>query len=399
MAVSLCPMIKIRNIQPRTFEHVKFFPGCAGNPFDWFLHSLEKLEKLPALLLILCLAGLTLLGSLPRSIQWATLPLMAKILPVFFITDWVLISLLPETHSSFGPIKVTVLMLACLRVPFAWLPFPWNLGFEMIGTLLVIYGFYLEPFRVEVHREVLITSKFSKGESLRVLHLGDLHLERTTRRENLIIQKVNELKPDLILFSGDVLNLSYLEDPQSQADAISFFKQLNSPLWVFGVSGSPAVDFPEILSKLAAETPLHWLNNQTVPLKIRAGKINIIGLTCTHNPDQDENTLAAMLDQNPTLQEGFNLLLYHSPDLAPNASRCAIDLQLSGHTHGGQIRLPFVGALFTGCLYGRFFEAGRYLVNNMPLYITRGLGMEGAIAPRVRFLCRPEIILWQIVSE
>ena len=97
--------------------------------------------------------------------------------------------------------------------------------------------------------------------------------------------------------------------------------------------------------------------------------------------------------------EGFNLLLYHSPDLAPNASRNGIDLQLSGHTHGGQVRLPVIGALYTGSLYGKRFEAGRYLVNGMTLYTSRGLGMEGAIAPRVRLLCRPEIILWEFFGQ
>jgi uncharacterized protein len=71
-------------------------------------------------------------------------------------------------------------------------------------------------------------------------------------------------------------------------------------------------------------------------------------------------------------------------------------LQLSGHTHGGQVRLPFYGALFTASLYGKVFEAGRYKLKDLTLYITRGLGLEGAGAPRVRFLCPPEITLWEI---
>ncbi len=127
-----------------------------------------------------------------------------------------------------------------------------------------------------------------------------------------------------------------------------------------------------------------------------AGNINLIGLTCTHNPDRDERRLVELVNHDEFPKEGVHLLLYHSPDLAPNASRFDIDLQLSGHTHGGQVRLPLLGALYTGSLYGKTFEAGRYLVNNMPLYITCGLGMEGAIAPRVRFLCPPEMILWEI---
>jgi predicted MPP superfamily phosphohydrolase len=71
-------------------------------------------------------------------------------------------------------------------------------------------------------------------------------------------------------------------------------------------------------------------------------------------------------------------------------------MQLSGHTHGGQVRLPFYGALFAASLYGKAFESGRRQLAGLTLYVTRGIGMEGGGAPRVRFLCPPEIILWEV---
>jgi len=132
---------------------------------------------------------------------------MVGALALFFYVDYVLISLLPITKHSFGPVKVVTLMLACLRVPFAWLPAGWNLGFELAGTLLVIYGFYIEPFWVDVHHESFSSAKLKTDKPLRVLHLGDLHIERITRRETSIIEKVKALSPDLILFTGDVHSL------------------------------------------------------------------------------------------------------------------------------------------------------------------------------------------------
>jgi hypothetical protein len=69
---------------------------------------------------------------------------------------------------------------------------------------------------------------------------------------------------------------------------------------------------------------------------------------------------------------------------------------LSGHTHGGQVRIPGMGAVYPSSLYGKRFEAGRYLLDRMTLYVSRGIGMEGLGAPRVRFLCPPEITLWEI---
>ncbi len=391
------PMTKTINLTPRSFSRRKHFPGRAGNPFDRLLHSLDKLERMPSILMNVLLIGLALLGSLPAILQTKKLPLMAGVLALCFFIDWILISLLPETRRSFGPVKVVVLMLACLRLPFAFLPYPWNLGFEVAGTLLVIYGFYIEPFWVEVRCERLVSGKLKAGQALRVLHLGDLHLERATKREKWVLKRIKELNPDLILFSGDALNLSYLTDLRSKADTLDFFKGLSAPFGVYGVTGSSAVDSNDFFTKLAAETPLTWLDDQGVSLDLPNGRVNVLGLTCTHNPDSDEQKLSELLKQCE--EEGsLNLLLYHSPDLAPNASRYPVDLQLSGHTHGGQVRLPIFGAFYTGSLYGRTFEAGRYQVNGMPLYITRGLGMEGAIAPRVRFFCRPEITLWEITA-
>jgi predicted MPP superfamily phosphohydrolase len=69
---------------------------------------------------------------------------------------------------------------------------------------------------------------------------------------------------------------------------------------------------------------------------------------------------------------------------------------LSGHTHGGQVRLPWFGALVTSSLYGKAFEMGRYQLAGLTLYVTRGIGLEGSAAPRARFLCPPEVIVWEI---
>jgi predicted MPP superfamily phosphohydrolase len=92
----------------------------------------------------------------------------------------------------------------------------------------------------------------------------------------------------------------------------------------------------------------------------------------------------------------FQVLLYHSPDIAPQAAEAGIDLYLCGHTHGGQIRLPLFGALITSSKLGKRYEMGCHTVGNMTLYVSRGIGMEGGSAPRARFLCPPEITLWTL---
>jgi len=380
---------RTRDIPPRSFKKSSWLPGTRGNPFDVILTSGAKIDRMPAILFLLILAALAYLAGKFDLVH-------SSIFFLFFLVDWLLIALLPKLKRSFGPVKPVVLLLAVLRVPFALLPFWVALGAQLAGTLLVLAGFYIEPMRLDIHAETLKTNKLRTGQTLRLVHLGDLHIERITRREEKILRALEDLKPDLILFSGDILNLSYVHDPLAQQEAHAFLAQLHAPLGVFGVTGSPPVDPLDVYAKLLENTEIQWLDDRNVVIPVGESGISITGLTCTHLPERDFPNYLKLNSEND--ESRFNILLYHSPDIAPLMRSTAVDLQLSGHTHGGQVRLPFFGALYAASLYGKNFESGRYLLGKMTLYVTRGLGMEGGIAPRVRFLCPPELIVWEIAG-
>lgn len=377
------------------FTKRRHFPGTHGNPFDVVLRICDVVESLPAIVFTALLFGLGLIPTLVNG------PLALGVW-FFCLGDWALLAALPRARKSFGPAKPPTLALACLRVVPALLPLPLALSAQVIGTLLVIYGFWIEPHRLTFTHQTLQSKKLNSGRPLRLLHLGDLHIERTTERERQLLFLVRSTAPDLILFSGDFLNLSNLRDPQAHAEVRALLQELAAPLGVFVVSGSPAVDLPELVPDLLQGLPLRWLQNERVRLEHQGHVIDLVGVTCTHKPFVDGPQLVSLLTPPPSSKtddgggDVFTILLYHTPDLAPEAAEAGIDLQLSGHTHGGQVRLPFYGALFAGSLYGKRFEVGRQQVGAMTLYVTRGIGMEGKGAPRVRFLCPPEITLWEI---
>ncbi len=377
------------------FSKRRSFPGTLDNDFDIILRRVDDLEKIPALLF----AGLLFLIAIPPTFaHWSwTIGLWA-----FFLVDWLLLSLLPRFGRSYGNPKPPTLILAVLRMVFAFLPFPIAVALQAVGTMLVVDGFWIEPLRLVVTHQKLLSPKLDPGRPVRVLHLGDLHIERITQREKHLNELIQELKPDLILFSGDILNLSYIEDPAAQQDARRILAQWHAPYGVYLVPGSPAVDLDHVFPKLVQGLDnLCWLRDERISVNVNGQNIDIIGLTCTHKPFVDGPRLESVLAADPPGgPEPFTILLYHTPDLAPNAANTGkVDLQFSGHTHGGQIRLPGIGALFSASLYGKRFESGRYKVGNLTLYITRGIGLEGKAAPRVRFLCSPEIILWEIDGE
>jgi hypothetical protein len=373
-------------MEPGDFRDRRSFPGLEGGTFEILVRLGERLERLPRGLFAPILLAVAYLAA-------GTLPARAILLGAFCLFDWLLLLALPRFRLSDGPANGPALLLAILRAPFAWLPNPWSLFLQVGGTVLLAYGFAIEPNWVQLSHQRLRTPRWRGERSLRLLHFGDLHLESVSHRERSLVDIAGDAGPDLILISGDFLSYSNVGDRRAWELVRGVLQQLSAPLGVFAVSGTPLVDPVDVLPELFRGTPVRWLRDERITLRQGSEDFAVIGLSCTHKPFLDSARLAELV---PHPGERLTILLYHTPDLAPDAARLGVDLQLSGHTHGGQVRLPWIGALYPSSLYGKRFEVGRHQLGGMTLYVTRGLGMEGKGAPRVRFLCRPEITLWEI---
>ncbi len=273
------------------FTNVRHFPGSVGNPFDIFLHKIVELEKIPG---IVFAAGLFLLAV---AVTGAVIP-VSLVMWGFFLLDWLLLAMLPRAGRSYGPAKPVAIMLALARSLFLLLPPLAGLIIQAVGTLLVIYGFWIEPQRLTVTRQRLETARLPRGTKLRVLHLGDLHIERITARERRLNALIEELQPDLILFSGDFLNLSYLRDPRAWQDCRAVLSQWKAPLGVYAVTGSPAVDLEDVTPDLLKDMPLRWLRDERVTIPVGESAVDVVGLACTHKPFVDAPRLQALSGQN-----------------------------------------------------------------------------------------------------
>ncbi len=367
----------------KKFETRSSFPGAEGNPFDKILRALQKINQVPTILFMLLLFLFGGMFTLFFVKNWF-------ILMIFALGDALLIALLPGFKISFGPLKSQVFLLFILRAFFINLPFPINLVFQLIGTILVIYGFLIEPSKIKINTIHHHFPNISSG--LKFLHLSDIHLENIGVREYKLLTIVEERKPEFILYTGDFLNLSNIRNQKSIENVIEFFNKLHALSPIYYVSGSPAVDVEDTMKIIEKNLEPKRLKNSSELIRHNNNEINLIGITCTHQPHQDITNLPPLVQNN-----SLNILLYHSPDLVYELKpEHQVNLMLSGHTHGGQVRFPIHGAIFTGSLYGRKLQQGLYRIYDTLLYISRGIGLEGMGAPRVRFLCSPEIIEWII---
>ncbi|MCS7010450.1 MAG: metallophosphoesterase [Anaerolineales bacterium] len=324
--------------------------------------------------------------------------------------DWALLTLLSVLQLSYGLVASAgfllnvgrMVLVAVLILPLALTHQSVRVALAKVGVLLqttltglAFYGLYIEPFQLEVSTlSVSGAPMLFPNRSLRILHLTDVHVERITIRERTVLAKAEALRPDLILLTGDYVNIDYIDDPKTLADTRWLLSQLEAPLGVYAVLGS--VDPPELMAALFRELEnIRVLENEVVSLSLPGGRLNLIGVTMTHNILLDRQMLSRVAESAPPAD--YTILLHHSPDVAETASAHGIDLYLSGHTHGGQIRLPFYGALVTFSVYGKRYEMGRYQLGATTLYVSRGIGMEGLLLPRIRFLCPPEMTLVELI--
>ncbi len=268
---------------------------------------------------------------------------------------------------------------------------------NLVFSAAQVNCYIIEPLAVETtHLTLAFSDLDAEAPPVRVVQLTDLHIERFGRREAKVIQKVNALKPDLIVFTGDYINISYLDDSTSFTRFREFIRQLSAPYGIYAVRGS-VEPMPEPMARLFEGTGVRWLEQEAVTVDVRGQKVTLVGVACSHRQELDAMRLAETVKDIPA--DAFTLLLYHSPDLIHEAVGHGMDLYLAGHTHGGQIRLPLYGAIITASAYGRRYAAGLFQESGTTMFVSRGIGFEGGNTPRARCLCRPEIVSIDLVGQ
>lgn len=321
---------------------------------------------------------------------------------VWALADWSFLALLPRRRVSFGPIQPPFLALTLLRglvslsavLPATRWPLTALIALVLVQialSALMAHGTLVEPFRLRVTSIQVRLDKLSNpGSKLHIIQLSDLHVERITRRERMLPALVAGLAPDLLVLTGDFLSTSYNDDPGALADLRTVLAQLYAPLGIYAIWGTAEVDLPHLLRPVLQELGIVTLEDEAVEVPFGDHCLWLVGLSCSRDLTADGNRLRALLAQAPP--DAVSLLLYHTPDLMPQAAACGVDLYLAGHTHGGQWCLPGLGAILTSSRYWKRYEGGHYHEGNTHLYVSRGLGMEGFGAPRARFFCPPEVV-------
>ena len=280
------------------------------------------------------------------------------------------------------------------------------LAIAAVGALCIAYGVFVERRAYRVVRLDLAILPADAPDTLTMLHLSDLHFVRDDARKAAFLRSLPPA--DVTVVTGDFL--AEPEAVEAAVEAVRAVRGRNASWFVLGSNDyyapqplNPFAYFvprsrrrptrairgrgPALIAQLEADG---WrdLTNLHADVELKGLPVELLGLDDAHMGRQD-------LRLAPRGAPGrFGIAVMHSPDPAPETVACGYELVVAGHTHGGQVRLPLVGALVTNSHLPRRLVSGLVRMNGAVVHISAGLGTS-KYAP-FRFLCPPEATLLEM---
>lgn len=283
----------------------------------------------------------------------------------------------------------------------------WGLGASFgIGAIMAVVGFWFEPRSLVVSEFEVITSGWPQDTApLRVAVLSDIHVDAVhmpPERVRRIAEQVRALRPDVILLAGDYVGGYGLEagppgaarsrrstqDNALHEDGLRALADLNAPLGVYAVMGNHDCWWDcRRVREILADTRIHVLENQAARVVRPGGNVWIAGIEDGQTQRPDFQTATKTVPQGAA-----SIALVHNPELFDWESN-GLPLQISGHSHAGQVRFPLIGAPVRVTRHTEDTVDGWSSAGERLLIVTRGLGESGL---PVRFGAPPQIMLLTI---
>jgi predicted MPP superfamily phosphohydrolase len=251
--------------------------------------------------------------------------------------------------------------------------------------VVVVETCVCEPRKLEVVTTDVELPRWPRNRpALQVALVSDIQAARLTDHERRMVQVIGDLEPDLVLLAGDLVSPS-LDEAQPLEQAHYVLDHLCAPLGVFVVNGDVDDSVEGGIRRVVGGTRAKLLENESVLLASNP-PVELVGFD-----PRDEAGFARALAAPP--RAAIRIALVHRPRYYAELGKAGFDLVLAGHTHGGQIVLPWFGPPVTLEIVPRDVAAGglHRMEEGTLLYVTRGVGLEGSYAPPIRFLCPPEI--------
>jgi predicted MPP superfamily phosphohydrolase len=268
------------------------------------------------------------------------------------------------------------------------------LTFAVIGAFLGVLAladiYWIEPNWIATQEVIVHDPALAKVlAGVKVVQISDIHMRGGGGYlEKKLVEKVNSLKPDLLFITGDFFSENYKKELKAETDSLDeLLRGFRAPAGVFGVRGNydgplrnPAVN--EVFNAAGIDILLNEMRLVSLPNR---RCLYLLGASAIYSGSLDESLVKGMAGHSPTI------LLAHDPEVFGGAMVAGVNLVLVGHTHGGQIGVPFLVRKSNSANKSSFMS-GLYDAGRTKMYVNRGIGTTHL---PVRFLCRPEITVFR----
>lgn len=261
-------------------------------------------------------------------------------------------------------------------------------------TLFFTYTTYISTSKVGIREYRIKNKKIPKNLSgLKIIQLSDLHFGSTMFNNNVkeIQIMVNKRKPDIIVFTGDLINKKYKLDSKEQEELISHLKNMDASLGKYAILGD---EDNELVSTIFNQSDFTVLRNEyELIYKEDNNALLLIGISAKNKDIEKAYNYFKEENHNKNI---YTIVLTHMPDTADELiSTHQTDLILAGHSHNGEIRIPFADYPIFKYEGAKKYNQDYYKINDTKLYISSGLGTPNGF----RLFCRPSINFFRISTK
>ena len=261
-------------------------------------------------------------------------------------------------------------------------------------TLFFTYTTYISTSKVGIREYRIKNKKIPENLSgLKIIQLSDLHFGSTMFNNNVkeIQIMVNKRKPDIIVFTGDLINKKYKLDSKEQEELISHLKNMDASLGKYAILGD---EDNELVSTIFNQSDFTVLRNEyELIYKEDNNALLLIGISSKNKDIEKAYNYFKEENHNKNI---YTIVLTHMPDTADELiSTHQTDLILAGHSHNGEIRIPFADYPIFKYEGAKKYNQDYYKINNTKLYISSGLGTPNGF----RLFCRPSINFFRISTK
>lgn len=273
----------------------------------------------------------------------------------------------------------------------------------LVICTILLYSRYISTKGLIVKEYKVVNNKITDNfHGLKIVHISDIHYGTTIYKKELtkIVNKINELKPDIVVLTGDLLDNASKEIKNYEKELISILSKIDCTIGKYAISGNHDYTFKNFNNIIEQSGFVNLNDNYEKIYKENNNYILLSGISTNMHGEknltekiQSTNDFLASIPEEEK-NNLYKILLVHEPDIIDDIN-IDYDLILAGHSHNGQVRFPIIGAVKKIDLAKKYYDP-YYKIGNTDLYISGGLGTSTL---KFRFFNKPSINFYRITNK